>query len=215
MPLFGESTYDRARTLARAAKAESRRQYRKAIAEYRKVVTHEPDNFGALAKLALLLAKTKQRDEALQKFVMCAEHHVKQGFHDKALAVYRQAATFLPRHGELWVQIARLQVKRGYTADAIQDLRQGRRHLRGRKHRPQAIQLLREVLKIEPWHFDATLDLARLIHRDGEKAEARRLCEGLCQRKRGRQRRLAHAALFRLSPSPGTAWRWFQSVISG
>jgi tetratricopeptide (TPR) repeat protein len=213
MPLFGPPTYDRAKIMARAMKAEARGRHRKAISEYRKVIAQEPENFGVLAKLALLLARNRQREEALQKFAVCAEHYAKQGFDDKALAVYRQAVHCVPRHAELWVQIARLQVKRGYTADAIQDLRQGRRHLRARKLRPQAIQLLREVLKIEPWHFEATLDLARLVRKDGARAEARRLCEGLCERKRGRQRRKACAALFRLAPGPATAWRWLCSLL--
>jgi tetratricopeptide (TPR) repeat protein len=213
MPLFVKETYDRSRTLARAAKAEARGHRKKAIAEYRKVLAQEPENVGAMGKLAALLARTKQGEEALQKFAVCAEHYEKQGFDDKALAVYRQASGYLPRRVELWVQIGRLQVKRGNAADAIMALLEGRTHFRRKKLHAQAIQLLREVLKVEPWHFEATLDLARLLARCGQKREAVRLCEGLCVRKRGPQRRAALRALFWIAPSPAVAWSWLRAWL--
>jgi Tfp pilus assembly protein PilF len=133
-----KKTYDRGQTLARAAKAEGKRQRKKAIAEYRKVLEQEPDNPAVLTKLASLLAKTRQPEEACKKFLAAAEVYEKQAFDDKALATYLQAAGLVPARAELWEQIAKLNVKRGRPADAIRALQDGAARQRGRKLRANA-----------------------------------------------------------------------------
>jgi tetratricopeptide (TPR) repeat protein len=213
MTLFGKATYDRTKILARAAKAEAKGQHRKALAEYRRVFEKEPENAAVLAKLAVLLARTQQYEEALQRFATCAERYAKQGFDEKALAVYRQAVGFLPRQVQLWEQIAVLHGKRGHDPDAIAALLEGRSKLRKRKLRGAAIQLLRAVRKIDPWHFEATLDLGRLLAKTHQRGEARRLLEALCDHQRGHPLRVARGALFWLSPTPAAAWHWLQAAL--
>jgi tetratricopeptide (TPR) repeat protein len=212
--LFGRKTYDRGDTLARAAKAEGKRQRKKAIVLYREVLEQEPENPVVLAKLGALLARTKQSEEARKKFLAAAEVYEKQAFDDKALATYAQAAGFLPARAELWEQIAKLNVKRARPADAIRALRDGAAHQRGRKLRANAVRLLREAVRVEPWHFEATLELARLLRKQGKRADARKLYEGLCARKRGVQLRKARGAWFRMSPTPANAWRWARAAFS-
>src|SRR5512145_2663622 len=113
MALFGEKAYDRAATLARAGKAEGKGKRKRAIAEYRKVLAHEPDNPMLLAKLAGALAQVKQYDEARAKFLTAAELYEKQAFEEKALSVLRQSVSFIPHQVELWERIARLDAQRG------------------------------------------------------------------------------------------------------
>jgi Tfp pilus assembly protein PilF len=213
--LFGKKAYDRGETMARAAKAEAKRQRKKAIAEYRKVLEQEPDNPVVLAKLGALLARTRQPEEARKKFLAAAEVYEKQAFEDKALGIYQQAAGFLPGRAELFEQIAKLNVKRSRPADGIRALLDGAAHQRGRKLRVNAVRLLREAVRIEPWHFEASMALARLLRKQGKRDDARKLYEGLCARKRGAQLRKARAAWFRMSPTPANAWRWLLAAVRG
>jgi tetratricopeptide (TPR) repeat protein len=214
--LFGKKgAYDRSQTLARAAKAEGKRQRKKAIAEYRLVLEQEPDNPVVLAKLGALLARTRQDEEARKKFLAAAEVYEKQSFDEKALGTYMQAAGFLPKREDLFEQIARLNLKRSRPADAIRALLDGAAHQRGRKARPNAVRLLREATRVEPWHFEATMALAKLLRRQGKRADARKLYEGLCARKRGAQLRKARGASFRMSPTPAAAWRWLHAALRG
>lgn len=215
MGWFGKKVYDRSETLARAAKFEGRRQRRKAIAEYQKVLAKEPDNPVLLAKLGALLARTKQREEAGRKFVAAAKVYERQAFDDKALSTYVQAAGFLPERVELFEQIAKLEVQRGRRADAIRTLLDGAARQRGRKRRSEAVRLAREAAKIEPWHLDATLELARLLRKQGQRPNARKLYEELCTRKTGAQLRRARAAWFRMSPTPVAAWLWLRAALRG
>jgi tetratricopeptide (TPR) repeat protein len=215
MGWFGEKVYDRSETLARATKFERRRQRKKAIAEYRKVLAREPDNPVLLVKLGALLARTKQPEEAGKRFLAAAQIYERQAFDDKALSTYVQAASFLPERVDLVEQIARLNAKRGRKVDAIRALLDAAARQRGRKRRPNAIRLLREVAKIEPWHLVATLELARLLRRQGERAEARKLYEGLCAHTRGARLRKARAAWLRMSPTPAAAWLWLRAALLG
>jgi tetratricopeptide (TPR) repeat protein len=212
---FGKPTYDRGETMTRAAKAEGRGKRKKAIAEYRKVLAQERDNPVILAKLAGLLAQTKQLEEARLKFQAAAEIYDKQAFDEKSLAVYRQAVTYLPKRVEMWERIAQLDVKRERTPDAIRDLLEGSAKFKRRRERQSAIRLLRMAVKVEPWHFVATMRLSRLLAKEGARPEARRFLDGLCQRNRGPYLRRARWALFRLSPTPAAAWRWLRAVVRG
>jgi tetratricopeptide (TPR) repeat protein len=215
VPLFGKPTYDRSQVMARAAKLEGRGKRKKAIAEYRRVLAQESDNLAILIKLATLLAQTKQYDEARQKFGLVAETYEKQEFDDKAIAVLRQAVTFMPKRVELWERIAQLDVKRERIPEAIKDLLEGAQRFRGRKDRQSGIRLLRYAAKIEPWQFESTMGLARLLRKSGARPEARKLYEGLCQRNRSVRLRKVRGAMFRMSPTPMAAWRWLRAAIGG
>ena len=87
--------------------------------------------------------------------------------------------------------------------------------LKKKRERPLAIQLLRTVLEIEAWHFEATFDLARLLNRDGERDEARHLYEGLAERNSGSRLRRARGALLVMSPTPAALWRWARAATLG
>ncbi len=173
-----------------------------------------PDDHIIHGKVAPLLAERKQLSEARSSFVAAGEGYLRSGFIDQAISIYRQAARYLPREIEVWETIARLQVDRERRADAVNALLEGRRYFRRRRLRLQAIRLLRQACEIEPWHFEATFDLARLLAKAGEKRQAEQLLNELAERVRGRNLRRIRGALFRISPSPAAAWRWLRAAIT-
>jgi hypothetical protein len=89
VPIFG-ANYDRADSLARASKALGRGRRKQAIAEYRRVLEQEPGNPVILAKLAPLLAETKQLAEAGATWSAAGKQYENQGFPEKALASIRR-----------------------------------------------------------------------------------------------------------------------------
>jgi tetratricopeptide (TPR) repeat protein len=201
--------------MSRAAKAEGRGKRKKAIAEYRKVLAQESDNPVIQVKLAALLAQTKQPDEARLKFLAAVETYEKQGFDEKAVAVLRQAVTFMPKRVEFWERIAQIDVRRERPPEAIRDLLEGAGKFRKRSECQSAIRLLRMAVKIEPWQFESSMSLARLLAKAGAKPEARRLYEGLCERNRALRLRKVRAAMLRMSPTPAAAWRWARAALRG
>jgi tetratricopeptide (TPR) repeat protein len=203
-----KKTYDRSTVLAAADAARGRGSIRKAIAGYTKILEQDPADHQVHARVAPLYARTKRWNEARHSFDAAGAGFLKAGFTDKAIAVYALAAQSFPEDVEYWERIANEQVKRGRKADAVKALLDGRRRLRAKRQRPMAIELLRLVLTLDAFHFEATLDLARLLAGDGQRRDAEKLLREMRMWVRGRNVRRLRAAQFRLSPSFATLMDW-------
>lgn len=168
--MFGPKEYDRAAVLAEAEKARGKRNHKKAIAGYRRILEHEPDDFVVHAKLAPLLVDDDPR-AAWASFEKAAQGHAAKGFADRALAMYRQAADALPFIAEAWEQVAELERLRGHKADSVKALLVGQAHFwRRREDLVIAARLLERALALEPWQVDGTIALARALKRQGDAA---------------------------------------------
>jgi tetratricopeptide (TPR) repeat protein len=203
--------YERATVLDQADRARGRGSVRKAIRGYRTILQHDPSDHQVHARVAPLLARTRRWDEARKSFDAAGEGFLKQGFADKAIAVWTNAAQHFPGDVEYWERIANEQLRRGRRVDAVKALLQGRDQFRGRKQRATAVSLLRQVLEVDTFHFEGTLDLCSLLAKEGPggKAEAERLLRCLerwvTQRKLRRKLRLAQ---LKLAPSFQRAMAW-------
>jgi tetratricopeptide (TPR) repeat protein len=205
--------YDRAHLLKAASRAHERQQKRKAIALYRQVLSMEPDNTALHARVAPLLARTRQRFDALLSFQEAANGMLREGRTAEAIGIYREAATLLPHETDLWASLARLMRQHRNPAESIETLLEGRRHFRRRRRRPEAIWLLRQVRLIEPWHRETVLDLCRLLWRTRQRDEALALVAGLRANTRGTALRRVCWLQFRLSPTPRNLWRWLRVAL--
>jgi thioredoxin-like negative regulator of GroEL len=213
MGLMRKKVYDRQRIVAQAARARKRRRWGKAIALYQQVLTHEPDNPEILRKVAPLLAKTKQNDEAWKSYRKAAQRLTDRGFSEQAIGLYREACDSLPREVAVWKALAELEVARGRRADAIAVLLAGRRHFGSWRARGKAIELLHYARKIDRENFDVDFDLAVLLANSGARPRARQLLEALAARSHARELRRVRARLFVLFPSPRSAYGWVASLV--
>jgi tetratricopeptide (TPR) repeat protein len=207
--------YDRARLLDEARRAVRRRDHRKAIALYERVREVEPANGDILRRLAGQRARAGQREEAWRDTCAAAEHLVKRGFVEQAIGVYRDFATCIPRETGVWTALSDLELERGRRPDAVGVLLEGRRFFRSRATRPDALSLLHRARRIDPSHFEANFNLACTLARDGGRAHALRILHELERTANGRNLRRLRARQFRLSPGPGSAWRWLRAWIRG
>jgi tetratricopeptide (TPR) repeat protein len=201
--------YDRTRILFEATQARSKKRWKKTIALYRRILAVERHAPQIHAMVAPLLAATGQHFDAWVSFQVVAQANLREGRNEQALAVYREAAGHLPHEIQVWQAIARLQVKCGKQREAVETLIKGASQFDSRRHRPQAIQLLRLAHEIEGWNFEAVFELARLLGRSGQIEESRRFLEGLEARNDDRLRPL-FAAQFRLGGDLRYAWRWLR-----
>jgi len=214
MPLFGAGAeYDRDLILDAAARARVRKRRTRAIELYRWVLAVEPMNADLHGKLAPLLAETGQHFDAWCSFRTAARAQLRNGHPDKALAVYRDAALYLPREPEAWLSVARLQYKAGDSRHALETLLEGSRNFRSRWLRPQAIHLLRRAREVDAWDFEIVSELAGLLALHDQKREASLLLEGLVERSRGERLRRVRLAQLRLSPTPMNLWRWVAETL--
>jgi len=202
---------DRSQVLAAADQLRVKGKHAKAVAEYRKVLLLDPKDADVLAKIAPLLVKLNEREEALRDFRAAADAYVGRGFVDRAIAIYVQACAAYPREAELWEVLGRLHQERGRRADAVKALLAGAGHFKKKKERPTAVKLLQQALACDELHLDAAVALARLLKADGDGAAARKLLDDLRGKLRGPAQKRLHAARFKLFPGVGTLWRWLRA----
>jgi tetratricopeptide (TPR) repeat protein len=207
--VFRPRPYDRAEVLAEAEQARGRRRWKKAVAAYRRILEHEPDDFVVHGKLAPLLVDDEPR-AAWTSFERAARGHAEKGFADRALSMYRQAADALPFIAEAWEQVAELHRLRGHRADAVMVLLEGQAHFwRRREDLPTAVRLLERLLAMEPWHLEGTLAVARALARQGDPAGGLAHLEALLGHVPfGPARARVLKARFRMAPSFRHLWAW-------
>jgi len=202
--------YDRKRSLSQASRARARGRNRAAIEHYREVLAHEPFDPDVHRRLAPLLVAARQGDEAWRSYRLAARSLAGKGFLEHAAGVLREAAGGLRRR-EVWEELARVELERDRPADAHHSLLEGRRAMRGRARRGDAIQLLLAARRLDRHHFEANFDLAGLLARSGARPLAERVLTELAIHRRGPQLRRVRARLLRLRPSPTRLWHWLQA----
>ncbi len=208
------AAYDRQKILQAAARAHAKKRSRKAISLYRRVLAVEPSNGELHAKIAPLLARRRERFDAWLSFRAAAQGMLRTGKPERAMAVFTEAARYVPDEVESWVSLAKLQRNQGQAQQAIKTLTRGLRHFRSRRQRSQAVYLLRQVREIEPWNLDAVLELARRLGKMDQRDEADILLCTLARRVSGRKLRRVRSAQWRLRPTPSHSWLVIKAAFS-
>ena len=213
MGLLRDDSYDRAKLLDAAARARRRGRFHEAITCYERVLKAEPKNPDLLRRIAPLFAQVEEPDRAWQAYRGAADAFARQGFADKAIGVYREAAQQMPRTAVAWLAIAELERGRGRIVDAKLALLTGRGHYRQRGDWCVAADLLRRSLALDPSDFDARLDLARCEAKAGETALALESLAAALATRPDKVRRIRWREL-RVQPSAGRLWAWLRTLLS-
>lgn len=212
--LFKKKELTRRQLLDKAAKARGKRNARKAVAIYREMLAKDPNDFEIHLKMAPFLVSMRNYKDAATSFTKSAEGFYKKGKIDMAVGVYRQAARAMPNHSGLWERLARLELDRKKTSDALAVLLEGSKHFHKRATRDKCIRLLRIAFKIKPWHFDSTFELAKQLAKSKEKGESIKILQGLSKRVDTRkQHRKVMRKLFAVSPSPGNLLLFLKALL--
>jgi tetratricopeptide (TPR) repeat protein len=208
------SSYSRLDLMDDAARAAARGRLRKAIAGYSRVLDVDPLDFEAHSRVAPLFARTGEVNKSWTSYRLVAETYLQKGFHAKAAGVYVQATKHMPKKKEVWENLCEVYLMRDLKADAVDALFHGHRNFKGR-YRDTAIRLLEKARQIEPWKYNVTKRLARLLRKSGRKGEALSILEGLAAREKGKHLRKVRGDIFTLSPGLSTAWLWMKAAIKG
>jgi tetratricopeptide (TPR) repeat protein len=213
MGLLSRPSYDRRKLLDQARAAQKKGRIKKAIRLYQRVLEAEPQDPDIHRKLAPLLARTRQENAALASFGEAVSGLMKRGMEDKAIGVCHETVQFFPKRADVWEAIARLELDRKRTPDAVKALRSGRAHCTGRRGRADALRLLRRAHAISPNDLEIATDLARLLRRSGARAEARNLLAGLGARVPRNQLRRVRWAQLCVDKTPHRVFAWLRALV--
>lgn len=95
---FHHVAIDRERLLQSAAKHAEKKKYDRAIADYQRIIEEDPRDARTLLKIGDLQSKMLDYRGAVETYNQVADHYARQGFHLKAIAVFKQIRELIRKH---------------------------------------------------------------------------------------------------------------------
>ncbi|HKI50448.1 MAG TPA: tetratricopeptide repeat protein [Geothermobacteraceae bacterium] len=164
---------DKAKLLASAQKSLQKNQLAKAIKDFRKVVQLDPKDIRSRQKLAELLSRDKQRDDALDEYEVVAKYYTENGFYLKAIAVYKQMQKLDPSQVKYYHRLAELNEKQGLLGNALSEYRNLVAYYEKNQMTSEAIDVLQKMKELEPENLNVLVKIAEVFAVTGMKDKAR------------------------------------------
>ncbi|HYV19001.1 MAG TPA: tetratricopeptide repeat protein [Verrucomicrobiae bacterium] len=163
---------DRAKTLQAAEKYVRAGKLLEAVKEYQKLVDDNPRDMNLVNKLGDLLLRAGKNQDALKQFMRIADFFAKDGFHLKAIAMYKKISKIDPSNLECQQRLATLyheqglatEAKSAYKAIADTYVKSGKT--------PGATEALKRLLEIDPDDVKSRMTLAEMLARNNQNEDA-------------------------------------------
>ncbi len=212
------ASYDRGEILRMAEKYRSQRRIRRAVREYEKILTVDPQDIDVHIRIAPLYIRAGRKDHAKTSLRQVIAWYEKQGFADKAIATLRLALTVDRLDLAAHLNLADLYLDKGHAGEARYILDVARKSFRGKRYLKEALAVEEKTLNLAPDDFRAQVSLVRLLWRTGKRREAlerlRRMEEQWARRGNREYWRKTRRLYCRLAPSLSTGWSYFLSLFT-
>lgn len=163
---------DRAVTLRNAEKLLRQGKLDLAIAEYLRLVSDQPRDWASANVLGDLYLRGGQVDKAVDQFARVAESLHREGFLQKAAALYKKILKIRPEHEHALLQSAEIAAGQGLLADARSYLNVVLQRRRARGDERGVTEIRIRLGSLDPADFEARLDAARARRQIGDAAGA-------------------------------------------
>ena len=140
-----------------------RGQIEKAIKDYTRIVEDDPSDIRTLLKIGDLHTRCGNFAEATSAYNKVASHYENDGFHLKAVAVYKQVLKIDNSLRDIHIKLASLYIELGLLSDAcIQYEQLGLIHESSQDYE-ESIKCLEKILEIDSTNIPVRLKLAELM----------------------------------------------------
>ncbi|MDB4994963.1 MAG: hypothetical protein JWM74_2395 [Myxococcaceae bacterium] len=164
---------DRERVLQAAQKFVEKKKYDRAVLEYQKIISEDPNDARTLLKIGDLQLKMEAYAEAISTYERVGRFYAAQGFALKAIAVYKQIReiinkhipTLMERYGHVSPKLAELYQQLGLTSDALAALDEHATRLQRQQRDSEAIEVFRKIVELDPTNPLPHLRLAEALSR--------------------------------------------------
>ncbi len=153
-------TFDKTKAMRNAEKYLSQGKIRLAIGEYEQVVKNDSKDFGTINMLGDLYSKNTDIPSAIRCYRSVADHYGKQGFAQKAIAVYNKISKLDPESVEVWQRLAELYKQKGSVGDARFHYQRVADHYEKAGKKIEALAIWKEIALLDPTDTAAYLSLA-------------------------------------------------------
>ncbi len=164
--------FDKTKAMRNAEKHVAQGKIRAAIAEYRMVVDNDPRDIGTLNMLGDLHAKSSDKREAVDCYMLVAEHYSTQGFSQKAIAIYNKISRLQPESIEVSGKLAELYKVKGSLHEARAHYTTLAEHYEKNGRRIEALAMWKQIALLDPNNTDVCMNLADSYVREGHRDDA-------------------------------------------
>lgn len=155
-----------------AEKYLSQGKIRSAISEYEQVISFDSKDFGTINMLGDLYSKNTDTAAAIRCYTAVADHYGKQGFAQKAIAVYNKISRLDPQSVEVWQKLADLYKQKGSLNESRTHFQKVADHYERTGQKIEALSIWKEIALLDPSNTDAYLSLADSYLAENEIEEA-------------------------------------------
>jgi tetratricopeptide (TPR) repeat protein len=171
-------TFDRSKAMRNAERFIAQGKLRSAIDEYKEVVRNDPRDFGTLNMLGDLHIKEGNKNEAVKCYEKVAEYYSRQGFAQKAIAIYNKIARIKPDSPEISEKLAELYRAKGSVSEAKSHYTTLAEHYLKKGYRTEAFAIWKQIGLLDPNNTQVFITLAEAYLEDNELDEA---AESYCE----------------------------------
>lgn len=162
----------RTKILEQAQKFLARGQYDRAIAEYHRLVEHDPSDVRTWLKIGDLYTRKGARREACDTYARVAEQYAQQGFFLKAVAVYKQILKLDALRADATRRLAEMYEQLQLVNDALTTYEQlAALHARDNDI-DGALATLGRMADLDPENIPVRIKFAEALSKAGRTAQA-------------------------------------------
>jgi len=165
-------SFDKAKAMRNAERYVAQGKIRSAIAEYRGVVDNDPRDIATLNMLGDLYAKTSEKRDAVDCYMLVAEHYNTQGFAQKAIAIYNKISRIQPDSIDVSEKLAELHKIKGSLSEARGHYTTLAEHYQKQGRRLEALAMYKQIAMLDPNNPAVCLSLADSYLRENQKDDA-------------------------------------------
>ncbi len=164
--------FNKTKSLENAQKLVNSGKLPQAILEYQAILRHEPTDQVLLMTIGDLFVRAGDVKQSIEYFEKLAQHFVSDGFISKSIAVYKKISKLAPEELHPLERLAELYVQQGVMSEARPIfIQMAEVHVKTGKA-PQAVEVLRKLLDLEPDSQRVQVRLAELYQTLGQNKEA-------------------------------------------
>ena len=152
--------FDKTKAMRNAERYLAQGKIRSAIGEFKQVVEHDPKDFGTLNMLGDMYTKNSEKKAAVACYMSVAEHYSKQGFAQKAIAIYNKISKIEPHSVEVLAKLAELYIVKGSLKEARSHYTTLAEHYLNSGRKLEALAIWKQIALLDPNNTDAYLSLA-------------------------------------------------------
>lgn len=164
--------FDKTKAMRNAERYIAQGKIQSAIGEYKQVVANDPKDFGTMNMLGDLYTKNGEKKSAVICYTSVAEHYSKQGFAQKAIAIYNKISKIQPGSIEISAKLAELYKFKGSVNEARSHFNVVAEHYEREGRNIDALEIRRQIASLDPTDTAIQLNLAAAYLAENQPEQA-------------------------------------------